>query len=494
VPRSTSSGRGFGVVNYDEIEQLRANHPAWSLLASANVSLVLSFLSRTFVERNAGAVPASELVGVLDDELYALGQRFGEDRFPRRASEYLDDWASSDRGWLRKFYPTGSDEAHYDLSPSVEKALMWVTGLRGRDFVGTESRLHTIFELLRQMVYGAEDDPERRLEDLRRRRAELDAEIAGAERGEFRRLDHVSQRDRYQQFSQTARELLSDFRQVEENFRRLDRHLREQIAGWTGSKGALLEDALSSRNSIAESDQGRSFQAFYDFLLSYERQAELTDLLGRLDGIEEIAEKEDRLRHVHFDWIDASERTQATVRLLSEQLRRFLDDQVWLENRRVFELLRNIESKALEVRGVHDPEITTEMDDTCATLGLPMERPLYRRPADVELETAGLAAGSEDFDASALVDQMYVDRSHLVRQVWKALGPKEQVGLREVLATAPLEQGLAELVGYLSLADAQLAVVFDDEHREQVGWHAGNVDRVAELPRTSFARRGGEPR
>ncbi len=481
-------------MNYDEIEHLRANHPAWSLLRSGNVSLVLSFLSRMFVERNAGDVPASELSEALDDELYALSQRLGEDRFPRRASEYLDDWAGSEHGWLRKFYPTGSDEAHYDMSPSVERALMWVTGLRGRGFVGTESRLHTIFELLRQMVYGAEDDPERRLDDLRRRRAEVDAEIARAERGEFRRLDEVSQRDRYQQFSQTARELLSDFRQVEENFRRLDRQLREQIAGWTGTKGALLEDALSSRNSIAESDQGRSFQAFYDFLLSYERQSELTDLLGRLDGIEEIAEKDERLRHVHFDWIDASERTQATVRLLSEQLRRFLDDQVWLENRRVFELLHNIESKALEVRGIRDPEITNEMDDTGATLGLPMERPLYRRPIEVALETADLAAGSEEFDASALVSQVYVDRSQLVRQVWKALGPSEQVGLREVLAAAPLERGLAELLGYLSLTEPDLAVVFDDEHREQVGWSAGDVDRIAELPRTSFARRGREPR
>ena len=101
-------------------------------------------------------------------------------------------------------------------------------------------------------------------------------------------LDAVSQRDRYQQFSRTARELLSDFREVEENFRRLDRNLRQQIAGWYGSKGALLDEALGSRNSIAESDQGRSFQAFYDFLLSHQRQAELTDLLERLREIDEI--------------------------------------------------------------------------------------------------------------------------------------------------------------------------------------------------------------
>jgi hypothetical protein len=358
-------------MNYDEIDQLRTHHPAWALLRSNNAALVLSFLGRVFVELNAGDVAASVLVSELDEELYALNQRLGEERFPKSASEYLDDWASPDRGWLRKFYPSGSDEARFDVVPAVEKALRWVSDLRTREFIGTESRLNTIFELLRQMVFGAEDDPERRLVELRRRRAELDEEIARVERGEVVMLDPVSQRDRYQQFSRTARELLSDFREVEENFRRLDRNLRQQIAGWSGSKGALLDETLGSRNSIAESDQGRSFQAFYDFLLSHQRQAELTDLLERLQGIGEITDHDERLARIHFDWIDASDRTQATVRLLSEQLRRFLDDQVWLENRRVFDLLRGFESKALKVRDLHDPVVTMEMDNASVSVGLP---------------------------------------------------------------------------------------------------------------------------
>ena len=32
--------------------------------------------------------------------------------FPREPVEYLDDWASPERGWLRKFYPVDSDEVH----------------------------------------------------------------------------------------------------------------------------------------------------------------------------------------------------------------------------------------------------------------------------------------------------------------------------------------------------------------------------------------------
>ena len=480
-------------MKYDEVDNLRTHHPAWALLRSNNAALVLSFLGRMFVDQNAGDIAESELASELDEELYALNQRLGEDRFPKSASAYLDDWASPDHGWLRKFYPPGSDEARYDVVPAVEKALRWVGELRTREFIGTESRLNTIFELLRQMVFGAEDDPDRRLVELRRRRAELDEEIARAERGEVVVLDSVSQRDRYQQFSRTARELLSDFREVEENFRRLDRSLRQQIAGWSGSKGALLDEALGSRNSIAESDQGRSFQAFYDFLLSHQRQAELTDLLERVQGIGEMADHDERLARIHFDWIDACDRTQATVRLLSEQLRRFLDDQVWLENRRVFDLLRSIETKALKIRGVRDPAVTTEMDDAAVSVGMPTERPLYRRPTVTAIDNAQVHEGSDDFDSSALVSQMYIDRDDLLRRVWDALGPRDQVGLREVVAEAPLEQGLAELVGYLSLIQPGLAIVFDDQQRERIAWSTEEVERVADLPRVSFSRDRTEP-
>ncbi len=147
-------------------------------------------------------------------------------------------------GGFARFYPPGSDEPHYDLTPAVEKALAWVADLRTRTFIGTESRLNTIFELLRQMVYGADERPSRaRLADLhRRRQLSSTPRSSGSQPATSIFADPVTQRDRYQQFARTARELLADFRQVEENFRDLDRRLREQIAMWDGSKGDLLDD------------------------------------------------------------------------------------------------------------------------------------------------------------------------------------------------------------------------------------------------------------
>ncbi len=474
-------------MRYEDVEVLRTHHAAWRLLRADNAALVLSFIDRVFGEENVRSIAAGDLINRLDDELYAVNERLGEARFPKPAKAYLDDWAAPEAGWLRKFYPPASDEPHFDATPAAERALSWLRSLRARSFVGTESRLNTLFELLRQMVYGAEPDPDVRIAELRRRRAELDREIAEAEAGNVTMLDATGQRDRYQQFATTARELLADFREVEANFRALDRALRERVAGFGGGKGELLDEVLGDRDAIADSDQGRSFQAFYDFLLSPQRQAEFSGLLDRLAMIDVIDEPDPRLRQIHYDWLDACERTQATVRLLSDQLRRFLDDQAWVENRRVMTLLRSIEANALRLRDAR-PTLTAEIDGTAPVVALPMERPLYAPTARTAIDSA-VEVGGDDVDPSRLFDQVYVDRSRLAASVRYALRHRPRVDLAEVVGEQPLEHGLAELVGYLGLADEAFGIVFDDTVRERVSWSdPEGVTRVAVLPRVTYVR------
>lgn len=477
-------------MDYEDIAFLRRNHAAWRLLRADNAPLVLSFLGGVFIEENTRSLPATALETRLEDALYSLNARLGEGAFPRSPRAYLDDWAAPEQGWLRKFYPPDSDEPHVDATPALENAYAWVTALRARSFVGTESRLHTVVELLRQIVYGAETDADTRLAELRRRRDDIDSQIAAVERGEVPVLDDAALRDRYQQFSGTARELLKDFREVEDNFRSLDRQVRERIAGWTGAKGELLDEILGDRASIADSDQGRSFQAFYDFLLSRQRQDELSDLLDRVHEVDAIEEADTRMRVIHYDWLDAAERTQQTVRLLSEQLRRFLDDQVWLENRRVMDLLRSIEAHALTVRDQARPDVTMTLPAASPTIRLPMERPLYTPTAGVTLDSSGVTAADDDVDTTALFEQVYVDPTRLAGNVRSVLRGRDQVSLRDLVADRPVQQGLAEVVGYLALTEEDIGTVVDEEHPEQIEYvDAAGRSRVVTLPRVSYIRR-----
>ena len=339
-------------LDYATLELLRQNHPAWRLLRAQHAPLVASFLHRVFIVPNVRILSQADLVEALEDELFALREQLGAEAFPGTAQSYLNDWAENDKGWLRKFYPAGTDEPHFDLTPATEKALAWLEGLSERAFVGTESRLLTLFDLLRQMSEGSQTDPQVRIAELQKRRSDIDAEIARILAGDIPLLDDTALKDRFQQFLQLARELLTDFREVEQNFRTLDRRVRERIALWEGAKGALLEEIMGERDAIADSDQGKSFRAFWDFLMSQSRQEELSRLLQQVLSLPPILamHPEIRLQRVHYDWLEAGEHTQRTVAKLSEQLRRFLDDQAWLENRRIMDILHSIENHALALR------------------------------------------------------------------------------------------------------------------------------------------------
>lgn len=265
-----------------------------------------------------------------------------------------------------------------------------------------------------------------------KKRDEIDAEIARVLSGDVPLLDDSELKDRFQQFMQGARELRpTDFREVEHNFRQLDRRVRERIALWEGGKGALLEEIMGERDAIADSDQGRSFRAFWDFLLSSSRQEELTALLDRVLVLPAVAElqPDSRTRRVHYDWMEAGEHTQRTVAQLSQQFRRFLDDQAWLENRRIMDILRAIESKALVLRESPPSGTIMHMAESVADIELAMERPLFRPAIKPVIADLVLQAGDEDIDPHALFDQMVVDKARLTRHIRHALQDRAQITL-----------------------------------------------------------------
>lgn len=477
----------------EDLESMRRGHPAWRLLMADSAALTASFLNRMFVERGARAISEAELAEALDDEIFRLRQA-DPHAYPRTSRQYLADWSDNERGWLRRFYPPGSDEPTYDLTPACEKALTWLASLSERSFVGTESRLLTVFALLRQMVEGAQGNPEERIRHLTERRAELDAEIARVRAGDVDVLDDTALRDRYQQVAATARDLLADFREVEHNFRLLDRAVRARIASWDGSRGSLLDEVIGERDAISNSDQGVSFQAFWDFLMSQDRQEELNHLLEEVTRLPAITAPDRKLRNVLYDWLKAGDSAQRTVALLSQQLRRFLDDKAYLENRRVAELLRGIEAKALQVRDNQPSGPFADIAEARADVRMPMERQMYSPTVRTPLNTDPVVAGDDEFDTADLFGQVYVDPLVLRGHVARALVGRGQVSLGEVVRSEPLDSGLTELIAYFKIADDEGSAVFSEEERERIDWvDESEGRRMADVPLVVFTsgRDGG---
>lgn len=478
-------------MDYQTLEALRRMNPAWRLLTAAHAPLIASFLQYAFIRPNIRTHLQSELASKLDDHLYKLRVQASDEAFPKSASEYLDDWASDEHGWLRKYYAGAVDEPSFDITPATEKALEWLAGLQARQFIGTASRMMTVFDLLRQLVERAQSDPGVRISELQKRKVEIDREIRDIQKGRMEVLDATQIRERFMQIAGTARGLLSDFREVEQNFRILDREVRERIATWEGGKAGLLEEVFGQRDLIADSDQGKSFRAFWDLLMSPARQEELSALLETAFAMEAIQalEPDGRLLRIHYDWLEAGEVAQRTVARLSEQLRRYLDDQAWLENRRIMDLIRQLEQNALAIRGNPPGGELMPLDEPAPRIGLAMDRPLFMPPEKTQIEVDVLDDEVDLASLDALFATTHVDKARLQQAIRRLLQSRSQVSLEELIEAQPLEQGLAELIAYLSLAADDVDALIDDGRRVGISWvDDAGAARRAFMPVVVFKR------
>ncbi|MDY0067345.1 MAG: DUF3375 domain-containing protein [Steroidobacteraceae bacterium] len=456
-------------MDHDTLDRLRQSHPAWRLLCAEHAPLVLSFLVLSFVQPNRRSAPAPELTAHLDAYLDQLRESY-PDRYPRRARDYLEDWCAPGRAFLRKYYPRSGDDAEFDLTPATEQAIQWLQSLAPQQFVGTESRLLTLFQILRDLAVGSQDDPAARVKELERRREEIDREIERVRSGRAAPLDATQVKERYLQIADLARRLVADFRQVEENFRTLDLQTRERITTSTQPKGELLDAIFGETDHIHRSDQGKSFEAFWEFLMSPQRQDELREWLRAVHALQPIQElpREDIVRSIPSLLLDAGEKVQGTVAQLVEQLRRFVDDQAHLENRRIVDLIREIEQHAVRLKGaVPSAADFAGIDGLAPEISLATCRTLFQPPRNPVLGIASVETGEAQLDLSALFLQTTVDERRLRSHIHDLFRTRSQVTLAEVMEAYPPEQGLAEVVAYFRIAANDGAAV-DESVRETI--------------------------
>jgi len=193
-----------------------------------------------------------------------------------------------------------------------------------------------------------------------------------------------------------------------------------------------------------------------------------------------------RLRRVHHDWLEAGEHTQRTVALLSTQLRRFLDDTAWLEDRRIVEILRSIEHSALAVRDDAPVGNVHFVDLPTTEITLPFERPLFTPKQKVAITDLVEATAGDEVGIDDLFAQEVVDIERLAEHIERTLDHRSQVTLGDLCRLQPLEHGLAEVVAYMQLGSERFTTTIDDSVTDTVTWWADGVERSATMPRVVF--------
>ena len=477
-------------MEHDYVKYLREHNPTVRLLRLDNAPLIISFLFRAFKSQNRLSIPGNELTSNLSDFLFYLNQEQKKPLYPRPAEQYLENWAND--GFLRKYYEANNDEPVFDLTPATEKALEWIQHLEQKEFVGTESRLLQIFSILRDIVFYSTEDPAQRMMKLEQQKTDIDREIEKLKKGKIEKMGTTKIKERFTEVEETAQRLLSDFRQIEQNFRELDKNAREQQIDSTLSKGKVLDDIFHVHDLIWDTDQGRSFKAFWEYLMCQSKQQELEELIGTVLQLPEVQEvkKGELLERLKVNLVEAGEKVYNSNGALIEQLRKFLDGKLYLENKRILEIINGIEKQAILIK-----EYIPKVNDFLTIEGDPdmdfvMERPFFKPPEIVEMTPAEIEQGEANADTTALYQQLHINPETLKTNIRILLASQSQITLKQVTEQYPVEKGLVEIITYFDLATKDPKAVIHEEKTETISIVNKDTQKRLEitLPQTIFCK------
>ncbi len=435
-------------MNYEKALSLYRSDKTLQLLRADHFPLLISFFHLAFKQQDRISYLQNELQGLLGDYLYRLESQ-GVTEYGKDPLDYLLKWAQ--QGYLRRYYEI-ADEPVYELSPATENAIKWLDDLNKQQFVGTHSRLLQFFNLLKQIV-NTTSGPSERIRQLEEERIKIEKEIEQILQGNFVQPSETQIKENYFLAEETARRLLSDFRQVEENFRELDTQTRQTIIKSSLKKADLLDNVFQQQDYLWNTDQGKSFSAFWEFLMSEQMQEELEALLEKINHIPAVQEikKEQTVDRIKTNLVDAGDKVNRSTDGLIEQIRKFVEQKNLSESRHILHSIEQIESLLIKVNESIDPQTVLMEIDGLFKPSFPMERPLFTPPPKVLFDKGEVLDGYAEADTNALFDQFYVDVEELRNNVRHLLKSQSQIALSDVLCHYKPLKGVAEVLGYIHI-------------------------------------------
>lgn len=502
----TSSYRAS--VRRDSIRTFFDASPTVRLLRADNAPVIIDFLKRAFKDGDAISLGQADLrsrLTLYQDELHEAELSL----FTGPPDRYLMQWV--DAGWLARFLESTTKEPQFQLTRHSEEAIQFADSAiaRGKNMVGTESRLRLVMETLEDLVRGASADPDKRLEYLRTQRDAIDQEIHAIESGRAVQSYRDSQiRERFQTAVELLRALQSDFRAVEERFQAIAKEVQHSHAIGAESRGAILSHALDSEDLLKKQDEGVSFFAFVSFLFSPTQQALLRrniDEIQQLSALTDESESMQRIRRMVPCLLAEADKVMKTTARLSSTLRRLLDARALEHRMRLATVLRDIRQLAMKLRGNSNlDELQLEIQ-TDLEIQSPMARTFWVAPQElekVELIEQTIDPAQAQAIASALAKLNRLDLRNMRRIIREATVDGTPIPLSDLLHRSPISEGIAELLGFLQIAYEDGHTIDRDQSeritienlRGEFGSRTFTIPRIVFQPKMSTRQVATKPR
>ncbi|MEA3315080.1 MAG: DUF3375 family protein [Campylobacterota bacterium] len=476
-------------MTFEYLKNLKTNNQTLKILNSENFSMVISFFYIIFIEQKNITLKHSIIVDFLDDYLYNLNETY-DNIFPKSSISYLNDFCSDKYGYLRKYHGS-DDEAYYELTPYTQKALEFLQDLEKKEFVGTRTKFNVILELLEDLEFETNYNDEQRIKSLEEEKKELDRKIKDIKEKKDIRFDNSRIKEHFMLLEETARKLKYDFTQIEYNFRNLNDIAMEQIATRDDGKGDVLESIFDIEDNIREQNQGKSFFAFWKLLTDAKKSEKLSSMLDNLYENETIKEfdKNEKLKSLKYELLQSGQKVSNVSYKLIEQLRRYLDDRVWIENKRILELCKSIEKTALTIkRDIPKTNSFFEIKGEKSSIKSVFENSLYEIKENKDFITT-IEEKHIDINLDSFYHQFFIDESILKENIKQLLLYKPQCSLDDINKEFGIKKGIAELIGYLSIAKNSPNAIVDEKFKIKLEIKDFDGDiKIVSLPKIVFVK------
>lgn len=464
-------------MDINQLVQTLNNSPSVKLLKMRSAEFFLAFVTSVFDEQMAIGEEKLQMLlenrldnqreDITDEDINI--ETLGESN-ETKAKRLIKEW--TDKGLFAN-YQNEDGEIIYELSSHTSKVIDWVTSLKKEEYIGTESKFKTLFSQLKDLVEFSNEDREKRLELLRQKKEDIERQIESLEMGEEIEVYKDYQIEpRYNSLNKLAKELLSDFKEVDDNFKKIIKQIYKRQTENEGKKD-ILNYIFDAYAELKDSQQGKSFYAFWEFLLSSELQKEwdeLTDLLYKTLDKRNIDSKDKFLKEMKKHLFDAGEKVSKTNDRMSEKLSLIIRNNGNSDTQATKQVINDIKKMLLNT-AQNKERNNTSLNYEVIELKLPTERQLNLTPKQ-EVEYNNIPTEADlDINELERIDKLYnyhqIDRRILRKRIDIILRENTQTTLAEVIEqNNGIEKGLSELFGYIAILKEYKTIVSDNRTQE----------------------------
>ncbi len=464
-------------MDINQLVQTLNNSPSVKLLKMRSAEFFLAFVTSVFDEQMAIGEEKLQMLlenrldnqreDITDEDINI--ETLGESN-ETKAKRLIKEW--TDKGLFAN-YQNEDGEIIYELSSHTSKVIDWVTSLKKEEYIGTESKFKTLFSQLKDLVEFSNEDREKRLELLRQKKEDIERQIESLEMGEeIEVYEDYQIEPRYNSLNKLAKELLSDFKEVDDNFKKIIKQIYKRQTENEGKKD-ILNYIFDAYAELKDSQQGKSFYAFWEFLLSSELQKEwdeLTDLLYKTLDKRNIDSKDKFLKEMKKHLFDAGEKVSKTNDRMSEKLSLIIRNNGNSDTQATKQVINDIKKMLLNT-AQNKERNNTSLNYEVIELNLPTERQLNLTPKQ-EVEYNNIPTEADlDINELERLDKLYnyhqIDRRILRKRIDIILRENTQTTLAEVIEqNNGIEKGLSELFGYIAILKEYKTIVSDNRTQE----------------------------